>query len=118
MTVTLSDNGGQPVEEYTVSRIGHDGYVILFDTFRYIIQYIVLLTSLTLHMSVGKFSSVYMSGLRQWDSDGVWWICRLAVDWECHRTVFDEWSDLHCQCGRKKQHWIKRDIHWHGVCTL
>ena len=36
----------------------------------------------------------------------------------CHRTVSDEWSDLHCQCGGKEQHWRQRDIHWHGVCTL
>ena len=29
MTVTLSDNGGQPVEEYNVSDTGRDSYIIL-----------------------------------------------------------------------------------------
>ena len=30
-----------------------------------------------MHMSVGLFTSVYMSGHHQWHSNGVWWICRL-----------------------------------------
>ena len=29
MTVTLSDTGGQPVEEYNVSHTGRDSYIIL-----------------------------------------------------------------------------------------
>ena len=29
MTVTLSDNGGQPVEEYNESHTGRDSYIIL-----------------------------------------------------------------------------------------
>ena len=33
VTVTLSDTGGQPVEEYTVSHTGRDSYIVLFDTF-------------------------------------------------------------------------------------
>ena len=33
VTVTLSDTGGQPVEEYTVSHTGCDSYIVLFDTF-------------------------------------------------------------------------------------
>ena len=66
----------------------------------------------------GWFSSVYMSGHRQWHSDDIHCIYRLAVHWECSRIVSDEWSDLPCQCGGKEQCWGQRDIHWHGVCTL
>ena len=65
-------------------------------------------------MSVGLFTSVYMSGHHQWHSNGVWWISRLAVHWDCHRTVSGAWSDLHCQCGCKEHCWSKRDIQWHG----
>ena len=67
-----------------------------------------------IRMSVGLFSSVYMSGHNQWHSNGVWWISRLAVHWDCHRTVSGAWSDIHCQCGGKEQCWSKRDIQWHG----